>query len=389
MTTANTEQPKTDFILSEEQTMLRDTAKQFFSEQVPISNLRKLRDEESEDGIDREVWKQAAELGLAGILIPEAYGGTDFGVTGMGLVMEEAGRTLAATPLFSSSILSTLILLEAASENQKQAILPAIAAGEMIVAVALEESGHHNPVAVSMSAEKKDGGFVLNGRKTFVLDGHIADKLIIVARSSGQKGDINGLSIYLVDADAEGLKVSRSKMVDSRNSSEVTCENLTVSADMVIGTIDDGAAPLERALDQARILLSAEILGGVNEVFERTLEYLKERKQFGVPIGSFQALRHRASAMFSEIEICKAVVTFALSQSDKKSNQIARLASLTKARLGEASTLVTNEGLQMHGGIGMTDDVDIGLFMKRARVQLQLLGDPRFHRERYARLNGY
>lgn len=389
MTTANTEQPKTDFILSEEQTMLRDTAKQFFSEQVPISNLRKLRDEESVDGIDREVWKQAAELGLAGILIPEAYGGTDFGVTGMGLVMEEAGRTLAATPLFSSSILSTLILLEAASENQKQAILPAIAAGEMIVAVALEESGHHNPVAVSMSAEKKDGGFVLNGRKTFVLDGHIADKLIIVARSSGQKGDINGLSIYLVDADAEGLKVSRSKMVDSRNSSEVTCENLTVSADMVIGTIDDGAAPLERALDQARILLSAEILGGVNEVFERTLEYLKERKQFGVPIGSFQALRHRASAMFSEIEICKAVVTFALSQSDKKSNQIARLASLTKARLGEASTLVTNEGLQMHGGIGMTDDVDIGLFMKRARVQLQLLGDPRFHRERYARLNGY
>ncbi|MEC8534893.1 MAG: acyl-CoA dehydrogenase family protein [Pseudomonadota bacterium] len=389
MTTENTEQPKTDFILSEEQTMLRDTAKQFFSEQVPISNLRKLRDEESVDGIDREVWKQAAELGLAGILIPEAYGGTDFGVTGMGLVMEEAGRTLAATPLFSSSILSTLILLEAASEDQKQAILPAIAKGEMIVAVALEESGHHNPAAVSMSAEKKDAGFVLNGRKTFVLDGHIADKLIIVARSSGQKGDINGLSLCLVDADAEGLKVTHSKMVDTRNSSEVTCENLTVSADMVIGTINDGAAPLERALDQARILLSAEILGGVNEVFERTLEYLKERKQFGVPIGSFQALRHRASAMFSEIEICKAVVTFALSQSDKKSNQIARLASLTKARLGEASTLVTNEGLQMHGGIGMTDDVDIGLFMKRARVQLQLLGDPRFHRERYARLNGY
>ena len=389
MTTENTEQPKTDFILSEEQTMLRDTAKQFFSEQVPISNLRKLRDEDSEDGIDREVWKQAAELGLAGILIPEAYGGTDFGVTGMGLVMEEAGRTLAATPLFSSSILSTLILLEAASEDQRQAILPAIATGELIVAVALEESGHHNPAAISMSAKKKDGGFVLNGRKTFVLDGHIADKLIIVARSSGQKGDINGLSLCLVDADAEGLKVTRSKMVDSRNSSEVTCENLTVSADMVIGTIDDGAAPLERALDQARILLSAEILGGVNEVFERTLEYLKERKQFGVPIGSFQALRHRASAMFSEIEICKAVVTFALSQSDKKSNQIARLASLTKARLGEASTLVTNEGLQMHGGIAMTDDVDIGLFMKRARVQLQLLGDPRFHRERYARLNGY
>ena len=389
MTTENTEQPNTDFILSEEQTMLRDTAKQFFSEQVPISNLRKLRDEESEDGIDREVWKQAAELGLAGILIPEAYGGTDFGVTGMGLVMEEAGRTLAATPLFSSSILSTLILLEAASEDQKQAILPAIASGEMIVAVALEESGHHNPAAVSMIAEKKDGGFVLNGCKTFVLDGHIADKLIIVARSSGQKGDINGLSLCLVDAGAEGLKVTRSKMVDSRNSSEVTCENLTVSSDMVIGTINDGAAPLERALDQARILLSAEILGGVNEVFERTLEYLKERKQFGVPIGSFQALRHRASAMFSEIEICKAVVTFALSQSDKKSNQIARLASLTKARLGEASTLVTNEGLQMHGGIGMTDDVDIGLFMKRARVQLQLLGDPRFHRERYARLNGY
>lgn len=381
--------PKTDFILSEEHLMLRDTAKQFFSEQAPVGNLRRLRDEENADGIDREVWQQAAALGLAGILIPEAYGGTDFGITGMGLVMEEAGRTLAATPLFSSSILSALVLLEAASEAQKQAILPSIAAGEMIVAVALEETGHHNPAAVSMQAEKKDGGLVLNGRKTFVLDGHIADKLIVVARSSGRKGEASGLSLCLVDADAPGLAVSRSKMVDSRNCAELSCENVSVAAEGVVGPMDEGAAPLDAALDLARILLSAEMLGGVSEVFERTLEYLRERKQFGVPIGSFQALRHRASAMFSEIEICKAVVAYALSQSDKKSNRIARLASLSKARLGDVSTLVTNEGVQMHGGIGMTDEVDIGLFLKRARIQLHLLGGPRFHRDRYARLNGY
>ena len=379
------------FILNEEQVLLQDMAKQFFNEQVPVANLRKLRDEENPDGIDRAVWQQAVELGFAGMLIPEEYGGTDFGMVGMGLVMQEAGRSLAATPLLSSAILSASVILKAGSEEQKQALLPGIAGGELLVTLALEETGHHNPAMTSMTAASAgaNDGLELNGKKTFVIDGHIADKLIVVACSEGQSGDMQGLSLCLVDAKADGVSISRTVMIDSRNASEVQFNNVKVAASDILGPQGGGSDPLEAALDLARIALSAEMLGGIEEVFDRTLDYLKERKQFGVPIGSFQALRHRAAQLFSELEVCRAVVAFSLAQVDKKSNHLPRLASLTKARLADASTLTTNEGLQMHGGIGMTDDVDIGLYMKRARVQLQMLGDSNYHRDRYARLSGY
>ncbi len=378
-----------NFILSEEQVLLQDMARQFFRDKVGTANLRKLRDSEDADGIDRDIWQEAVGLGFAGILIPEEYGGTGFGLTGMGLVMQEAGRVLAATPLLSSSIISSLLLLQAGSENQKQDILPKIADGSQLVALALEESGHHNPCLVALSCVETDGGLTLNGQKTFVLDGHIADKFIVVARSSGQSGETDGLTLCLVDATADGLTLTRTKMVDSRNAAELQFENVQVEQDAIIGQIGAGHDPLEAALDKARIALSAEVLGGIEEVFDRTLDYLKERKQFGVPIGSFQALRHRAAHMFGEIEVCRSIVAYSLSQADKQSNHLPRLASLAKARLAETATLVTNEGLQMHGGIGMTDDVDIGLFMKRARVQSQIFGDTQFHRNRYAQISGY
>lgn len=382
-------QKASHFVLSEEHVMLQDMARQFFREDVAVANLRKIRDENISDGIDRDIWQKAVELGFAGILIPEEYGGTEFGMTGMGLVMQEAGRCLAATPLLSSSILSASLILLTGNDTQKQSLLPDMASGQLLITLALEETGHHNPVMTSLPATRKANNLEISGHKTFVQDGHIADKLIVVIRTSGQAGDTDGLTLCLVDAKAQGIKIERTGMVDSRNAAEISFDKVTVSADDILGELDAGHQPLEAALDMGRIALSAEILGGVEEVFERTLDYLKERKQFGVPIGSFQALRHRASHMFSEIEVCRSVVAYALSQTDQKGNNLPRLASLTKARLGDTSTLVTNEGLQMHGGIGMTDDIDIGLFMKRARVQLQLLGDANYHRDRYARMSGY
>ena len=375
-------------VLTEEQTMLRDMAKDFFTEQVPVTNLRKLRDEEDDLGYDKQVWAQIVELGFAGILIPEEQGGTGFGPMGLGIVMTEAGRTLAATPLYSTAVLGAGLILAAGSEAQKNDLLPKIAGGELLTALALEETNHHNPANVAMTAEKSGDGFKLSGEKKFVIDGHIADKLIVVARTNGAAGDTQGLSMFLVDADAKGVTVTRTHMVDSRNAAIVSLDGVEVSADDALGGI--GAAyPVENVLDLGRACIAAEMLGGAEAVFDTTLEYLKERKQFGVIIGTFQALKHRAAEMFCEVEICRSVVLEALSALDERRNDVPAVTSLAKARVGEAARLITNEGVQMHGGIGMTDAVDMGLYLKRARVQAQMLGDSNFHRARYADLGGY
>ena len=376
-------------VLSEEQTMLKDMAKDFFAEQVPVTNFRKLRDDEDANGYDKEVWQQIVELGFAGILIPEEQGGTGFGPMGLGIVMKEAGRTLAATPLYATAVLGAGLVLKAGSEAQKAELLPKIAGGELLMALALEERAHHNPAAITMAATKDGGDYVLNGEKTFVLDGHIADKLIVVARSGGAAGDTQGLSMFLVDADAAGVSIQRTIMVDHRNSANVKLDNVKVSADALLGGEGGAFADLEPILDLGRICMAAEMLGGAETVFDTTLDYLKERKQFGKIIGTFQALQHRAAEMFCEIEICQSVLLDALSALDERRNDIPQLASLAKARIGDAARLITNEGVQLHGGIGMTDAVDIGLFIKRARVQAQIFGDSGYHRDRYADIGGY
>jgi alkylation response protein AidB-like acyl-CoA dehydrogenase len=376
-------------VLTEEQTMLRDMAKQFFTEQVPVTNLRKLRDEESAEGYDKAVWQQIVELGFAGILIPEEQGGTGFGPIGLGIVMQEAGRTLAATPLYSTAILGAGLILAAGSDAQKAELLPQIASGELLTALALEETAHHNPKQVAMSAEQNGNQIILSGQKNFVIDGHIADKLIVVARTSGAAGDANGLSMFLVDAKAKGVTITRTHMVDSRNAAIVSFDKVNVPVSDALGPLGAAMAELESVLDLGRACLAAEMLGGIEAVFDTTLAYLKERKQFGVIIGTFQALKHRAAEMFCEVELCQSVVLDALSALDERRNDVPRAVSLAKARLGDAARLISNEGVQMHGGIGMTDAVDMGLYLKRARVQSQLLGDTNFHRSRYAELGGY
>ena len=377
------------FVLSEEQIMLRDMAKQFFSEQVPVTNLRQLRDDGSEDGFDRDVWKQIVELGFAGILIPEEMGGTGFGPMGVGIVMQEAGRTLAASPLYSTAVLGAGMIMAAGSEKQKKDLLPQIAAGELLLALAMDETNHHNPANIAMAATRDGDDFVLSGEKKFVIDGHIANKLIVATRTSGEAGDPKGISAFLIDVDTPGVTITRTHMVDTRNAANISFDGVKVQSDALLGS-EDGAYPeLENVLDMGRVCLSAEMLGGIETVFDTTLTYLKERKQFDAIIGTFQALQHRAAEMFCEVEICQSVVLDALSALEERRNDIPRAASLAKARLSDASRLITNEGIQMHGGIGMTDAVDMGLFLKRARVQAQMLGDANFHRSRYADLGGY
>lgn len=376
-------------VLNEEQKLLRDTARDFLASRAPVAALRKLRDERDPLGYDRELWRQMAQLGWASIILPGQYGGLDFGFLGLGVVMEECGRTLAASPLFASAVLGASALLLGGSDAQKAELLPKIAAGELTLALALEESPHHHPTHIATTALPDGDGFVLTGSKTFVLDGHSADQLIVVARSEGSLRDSEGLCLLLVDRTAAGVSCLRTLMADSRNAANLRFDKVRVGADRLIGEAGKGWSILEPVLDRGRVAIAAQMMGCALEAFERTVAYLKEREQFGVPIGSFQALQHRAAQLQADIELCRSVLLQALSAVDETPEQLPPLASLAKARLNELVKRVTNEAVQMHGGIGVTDELEIGFFLKHARVAMQVFGDTGFHKDRYATLGGY
>ncbi len=375
--------------LDQEASLLRDTAQDFFKKRSPVAALRKMRDERDPSGFSRALWQEMAELGWAGFLVPEAYGGSAFGCLGLGLVMEAAGRSLAATPLLSTALIGASALALAGSEAQKSEHLPALVSGRRLFALALEEGAHHAPQRISTSARRDGKGFRLAGEKRFVLEGHVADMLIVPARSAGRESERAGISLFLVPADAPGLTRARTIMVDSRNAATLRFDEVALDGTALLGPLDGGADLLETLLDRARIGLAAEMLGSLAEAFERTMQYLKERKQFGVPIGSFQALKHRAAQMFCEVELTRSAVLAALRAVDEAANDLPQLASLAKAKAGEAFFLVGNEAVQMHGGIGMTDEHEIGFFLKRARAAQASFGDAPFHRNRYAAQMGY
>ena len=373
-------------VLNEDQNMLKDSAKNFCADNTPITQLRRLRDDNDSLGYDKKTWDQMVELGWSGITVPEAYGGSGFGYMGLGVVLEECGRTLAASPLFATAALGTSALIYGGSEEMKTGLLGQVAEGKLLLALALEETAHHSPYKIKSKVEKVGSGYEISGTKNFVLDGHVADKIIVVGRSFGSEGEPEGLTLLLVDKDADGVAVTRTKMADSRNAANISFDKVS---GQLLGQEGKGAEVLDKVLDVGRILLSAEMLGGIQECFERTVEYLKTREQFGVPIGSFQSLKHRAAQMFCEVELSKSVVLEALSALDENSDQIPELASLAKARLNDTYNLVSSEGVQMHGGIGMTDEYEIGFFMKRSRVCEHTFGGSAFHRDRYGVLQGY
>jgi alkylation response protein AidB-like acyl-CoA dehydrogenase len=345
-----------------------------------------LRDTNDPDGFSRSLWREMAELGWTGFLVPEDHGGTEFGVLGLAQVMEAAGRTLAASALVSTALVGASLLSMAGSDDQKSEHLPPLVAGERLFALALEEGSRHQPYRIATKAEKQGDGYRLSGKKVFVLDGHIADVLIVAARTSGGRDERDGITLFLVPSDAPGVSRLRTIMIDSRNAAQIRFDN--VSAE-VLGRVGGASDVLDRVLDRARACLAAEMLGSAAEAFERTVQYLKDRKQFGVVIGSFQALKHRAAQMFCEVEVTRSAVVAACSAMDENANDAAALAVLAKGKANDALDLCGNEGVQMHGGIGMTDEHEIGFFMKRARVARATFGDTAFCRDRYATLLGY
>lgn len=373
-------------VLTEEQTMLRKSAADFLQSQSPLDSYRTLRDQKVEQGFHADIWQQMVALGWSGVSIPESYEGLGFGYQGLGLILQEMGKTLCASPLLSSCLMAPKVLLDVGSEAQKKAILPQIASGHMTIALAVDEGPHHDPQSLSLKADGQGDRFSLSGHKSFVMDGGHAKKIIVAAKTSQQESDGKGITLFLLDRQTEGVHTTSLPMVDHRNMAHLAFENVVVTKDNILGKLHDGYPHLEQCLDYGRIGLAAEMLGMAEGAFQMTLGWLKERRQFGVPIGTFQALQHRASQMFCELELGRAVVAGALSALDQNKRHVPLLASLAKAKLGDILKLVTNETIQLHGGIGVTDEHDIGFFLKRSRILEQALGHSRYHRDRYARL---
>jgi alkylation response protein AidB-like acyl-CoA dehydrogenase len=376
-------------VLTEDQSMFREATKRFAAQRAPVAQLRKLRDENDPVGFSRSVWKEMADMGWAGVLVPEEHGGAGFGYVGAGLIAEEVGRNLSATPLISTAVLGVTALLRGGTQAQRESLLPAIAGGDLVIASAVDERGRHSPHAVATRATGSNGKYKLSGKKLHVLDGHVADRLIVSARTSGDVESRDGITLFLFDPKAQGVSIARTANVDSRNAAVVELRDVVVSDADVVGTFDKGAVVLDATLDAGRAVLAAELLGIAEEAFERTLAYLREREQFGVKIGSFQALQHRAAHLFCEIELVRSAVLRTLQALDGQEPAAASLVCLAKAKAGEVARLATNEAVQMHGGIGMTDEFDIGFFMKRARAAGEALGDSYYQTDRFAQLGGY
>jgi acyl-CoA dehydrogenase len=376
-------------ILTEEQMMVRDNARAFLADKAPVAHLRKLRDTRDADGFSRSLWKAFAEMGFCGLLLPESLGGSGLGYVEGGVIMEEIGRNLTPSPFLSTALLGATALLRDGNSARNKELLPKLATGDLLLALAVDERTKHAPSATALKAERSGNGFALTGEKCFVADGHVADLFIVAARSAGAPGETDGLTLFLVDAKAKGIDTERTVMVDAHNAARIRLDRVEVDADAVIGEVDRGWPLLEGVLNVGRAAVAAELTGLGEEAFARTLGYLKQRRQFGQPIGSFQALQHRAAHLFTELEITQAAVLKALQTLDSDFDRAAPVVSVAKARAGASATLAVQEAVQMHGGIGMTDELDVGLFMKRARVGQELFGDAGFHADRLARLHNY
>jgi len=371
-------------VLNEDEKLLKESAEGFFKDKAPVASLRALRDERSETGFDKGLWQEMADMGFAGILIDEDHGGVDMGYMAAGLVAEQMGRNLSASPFISTAVLAVTALNQAGSADQKKAWLPKIAAGDTLMALAVDEGRKHAPSKIEMTAQRSGNGFKLNGSKAMVVDGHVADQLIVAAKTADDK-----LTLFLVDPKTKGVEIERTIMVDSRNAARIEFDNVELNADAVLGEVDGGEPVLETILSAGRAAISAELYGASDAAFQITTEYIRERKQFGTEIGRFQALQHRSSHLYTELEIAKSAVLSSLSALDAGDKMAPHYVKMTKAKVGQVAKLAGLEGIQMHGGVGMTDEYDIGLYLKRIRVGQELFGDTNFQMEEVAQSAGF
>ena len=371
-------------VINEEQNMLKSSAKELLDLKSPISQMRELRDD-NYNQFDIDLWKEMVEMGWTALTIPEEYNGLNFGYVGLGQVLEEMGRKLTVSPMISTVLVSTTLISFSKNEVLKRKLFDEIMNGKKLCSLAHEESSHHNPNVNLSIISKNDEKFILDGKKRFVIDGSISDYLIVSANneSSGK------LELIILDSKSKGITFNNKVHMDSKNYSDISFNNVEFSNNDFLSSNDDGQKLLSKTLDISCVGLAAEMLGNIQQAFEMTMQYLKEREQFGVKIGSFQSLQHRSAIMFGEIELCKSIVLKALQAIDSDDQNLPELASLAKSKLGSTSKLVTNEAVQMHGGIGMTDDSDIGFFLKRTRVTQRTFGDSNYHLDRVAKINNY
>ncbi len=375
--------------LTEDQQLLKDQASTWAREESPVAKFREMRDSGNEQGFDAGTWSQVAEMGWAGVLVPEEFGGVDMGFLTFGVVAEELGRQLVASPLVASGLAGATALVVAGSDAQKKAWLPKVAEGSAIVTLAIDEGPRHAPDGVALTASKSGDGYTLSGTKSHVLEGLAADAFIVSARTGGAPGESEGISLFLVDAGTSGVERKRLATVDSRGYANVTFDGVQVEASALLGAEGEGGALLGAILDRARAGLAAEMLGVAVASFDMTLDYLKNRVQFGQVIGGFQALGHRAAGLYTEMEMARSCVEAALQAIDAGSDDVPMLCSLAKAKAGDFLHHMSNELIQIHGGIGMTDEFDAGLYLKRARALEATWGNPAFHRDRFASLHDF
>ncbi len=373
----------------EDQAMLAETASQFMAEEGSIQKqLRHWRDRDCKDGFGHGLWEQMAELGFTGILIDEDNGGLGMGHVEAGIVLEEIGRNLTPSPFLTTSVLAATALGNG-SDDIKGRYLPGIVEGKAVYAVAIDEGAKHNPSRIKTRAEKSGNGFKLSGQKDFVIHGASADMLVVAARTSGADDDEDGITLFAVPKDAAGMSHDAVRLVDSSMATHTKFDGVELDGDAVIGEVDGGREILNKVLNAGRIGAAAEGVGVARGAMDMTVDYIKQRKQFGKLIGEFQALQHRASHLYSEVEIARAVVIKAQQLLDGDSEKAELMISAAKAKVAKAAGLAVREGVQMHGGIGMTDEYDIGLYMKRDRALQEFLGDVYYHANRVATLSGY
>ena len=373
--------------LNEDQRLLQDSVRPFMAEEGAIKKqLRYWRDINCADGFGHSLWKKFAELGLTGIMIPENQGGAGLGSVEAGILLEEIGRNLTPSPFLTTAVAAVRALQGSALAERW---FPGILAGETVAALAIEEGKHHDPANIALDARRQGNGFVLDGAKQFVVQGGSADFILVAARTGGSPNETAGLTLFAVERGAAGLEVENTQLADSSWAARLKFDKVALDADAVVGEVDNGWEPLSRALNAGRAGAAAELVGVAAGASELTFEYLKQRKQFGKLIGEFQALQHRAAHLYGETEIARAASLKAAQLLDAGDEKAEMFVSVAKAKAGRVSALAVQEGVQMHGGIGMTDEYDIGLYMKREAVLSELFGSPRFHAARVAALSGY
>ena len=374
-------------LLTDDQKLIQDTARSFLADEGSIAKqLRRARDSNCPDGFRHALWKQFAELGLTGICIPEAAGGAGMGATEAGLVLEEIGRNLTPSPFLTTAV-AAVRALEGSAQAERW--FPGILSGETVAALAIDEGKHHDPAAVALEARRSGNGFALSGAKQFVVHAASADLMLVAARTAGSPGETQGITMFAVEKGVSGLEVENVTLTDASKAARLTFDDVKVDADAVVGEVDAGWAHLARALNAGRAGAAAELVGVAAGASGMTFDYLKQRKQFGKLIGEFQVLQHRAAHLYGEIEVARAAALKAAALLDAGDPRAELMVSVAKAKAGRSAALAVQEGVQMHGGIGMTDEHDIGLYMKREAVLSELFGSPRFHANRVAELSGY